>query len=124
MKITTGKPENPLNYYSRESLLSANSKLIAHLQERLKVKRFRPQEGDSLKLAYMRVFLQALQVQNSILKDQELEDLKQRLEVLEAMQAGSLLEEQGYNSDYDKSGSGCTPEFDEKDKPTENTWSL
>jgi hypothetical protein len=40
------------------------------------------------------------------------------------MQAGSLVEEQGYNSDLEKPGPGCIPEFDEKDKLTENTWSL
>jgi hypothetical protein len=101
MKTPTEKPTIPLNYSSRENLLSANSELIAQLQGRLKAKRFRPQEGDSLKLAYMRVFLQALQVQNSILKDLELEELKQRLEALEAMQAESLEKEQVYTPDYE-----------------------
>ncbi len=116
MKITTESPTILLNYSSRESLLSANSKLIAGLQDRLKAKRFRPQDGDSLRLAYMRVFLQALQVQNSILKDQELEDLKQRLEVLEAMQAGSpaIVEEEPcvFNSDSNLEGQGPEEVFD------------
>jgi hypothetical protein len=103
MKSTTGKPINRLNLLSRESLLKANSELIERLQDRLRAKRFRPQEGDGIKLAYMRVFLQALQVQNAILKDQEIEDLKQRLEVLEAMQAGNLaaIEDPVYNSNIE-----------------------
>lgn len=101
MKTTIGKPKSPLNLLSRESLLEANSDLIEQLLARLKVKRFRPQEGDSLKLAYMRVFLQALQVQNSILRDLELEDIKQRLEALEAMQIESLVKEQVYTPDYE-----------------------
>jgi len=45
----------------------------------LKAKRFCPQEGDSFKLAYMRVFLQVFEVQNTILKDSEIEDIKERL---------------------------------------------
>jgi hypothetical protein len=72
----------------------------------------------------MRVFLQALQVQNSILKDQELEDLKERLEVLEAMQAGSLAEEQGYNLGPERPGPSGVPEFEERDQLKENTWSI
>lgn len=115
MKTTTGHPTIPLNYSSRESLLSANSELITQLQDRLRAKRFRPQEGDRSRLAHLRLFLQALQVQNSILKDLELEDLKQRLEVLEAMQAVSLPEEQGYNSDLERLP-GCISEFEERGK--------
>ena len=114
MKITTGTPKTPLNYSSRESLLIANSKLLSQLQERLAAKRFRANPADPIKLSYMRVFLQALQVQNSLLRDQELEDLKQRLEVLEAMQAGSLEEDQGYNSDLERFEPGSVPEFEEQ----------
>lgn len=123
MKITVGAPQTPSYLRSRESLLSANSELISQLQDRLKAKRFRPQEGDSLRLAYMRVFLQALQVQNSILKDQELEDLKQRLEVLEAMQAGVLAEDKVYSSDLERPEPGNISDFEEQDE-LEDTWSL
>jgi hypothetical protein len=98
MGNASGKPMNCSNILSRESLLKANSELIEQLQNRLRAKRFRPQEGDSIKLAYMRVFIQALQVQNSILKDSELEELQRRLEALENMQAGSHTGEQFYNS--------------------------
>ncbi|WP_292390365.1 hypothetical protein [Methanosarcina sp. UBA5] len=89
MKIASSNAISPSNLLTRESLLKANSELIGHLQNRFRAKRFRPQEGDSVKLAYMRVFIQALQVQNSILKDSELEELQRRLEALENMQAGN-----------------------------------
>jgi len=49
----------------------------------LKAKRFRLQEGDSIKLAYMRVFIQALTLQNTILRDAELEELQERIKALE-----------------------------------------
>jgi hypothetical protein len=83
MKNTTVNSEFPLSFSSRESLLSANSELIEQLQGRLKVKRFRPQEGDSLKLAYIRAYIQALQLQNTILKDIELGEVEERLKALE-----------------------------------------
>lgn len=82
MKTTNSKPEFATNFSNRESLLSANSAIIKQLQGRLEAKRFRPQEGDSLKLAYIRVYLQALQIQNTILKDTELDELKTELEEL------------------------------------------
>jgi hypothetical protein len=87
MKNNASNPSNPLNLFSRDSLLSANAKLILQLQDRLKAKRFRPQEGDALKLAYIRVFIQSLTVQNSILKDMELDEIKKRLEALENSQS-------------------------------------
>ena len=78
------------DFSNRESLLSANSVLIAQLQARLKAKRFRPQEGDSIRIGYMRALIQALQCQNAILKDAELDDLKKELEELkEAMKCQS-----------------------------------
>ena len=77
-------------FSNRESLLSANSVLIAQLQARLKAKRFRPQEGDSIRIGYMRALIQALQCQNAILKDAELDELKAELEELkEAMKCQS-----------------------------------
>lgn len=93
---------NQKELLTRESLLKANSDLIEQIQIRLSGKRFRVQEGDNVKLGYMRVFIQALQVQNTILKDLELENLKERLEALEAMQSGNLAEEQIYNSDFEE----------------------
>jgi TfoX/Sxy family transcriptional regulator of competence genes len=86
MKNTMRTPINVSELLTRESLLRANSELILQLQERLKAKRFRPQKGDSLRLAYIRVFIQALQVQNVIMKDIELDEFKDRLEALESSQ--------------------------------------
>lgn len=83
MKNTITNSKLPLQFSSRKSLLSANSELIEQLQCRLNVKRFRPQEGDSLKLAYIRAYIQALQLQNVILKDIELEEIEERLKTLE-----------------------------------------
>jgi hypothetical protein len=72
-------------FSSRGALLSANSGLISQLQARLKAKRFRPQEGDSVKIGYTRALIQALQCQNAILKDVELDDLKKEIEELKDM---------------------------------------
>jgi hypothetical protein len=82
MKTDNSLPENSLNFSSRESLLKANSELIENLQKRINVKRFRPQEGDSIKLGYIRVLIQALKVQNEILKDTEIDEIKNELEDL------------------------------------------
>ena len=72
-------------FSSREALLSANSGLIGQLQARLKAKRFRPQDGDSIKIGYIRALIQALQCQNAILKDVELDDLKKEIEELKEL---------------------------------------
>ena len=85
MKTDINNPENSLNFSFRDSLLKANSELIVNLQKRIKVKRFRPQEGDSIKLGYIRVLIQALQAQNAILKDVELDDLKKEIKELKEL---------------------------------------
>jgi hypothetical protein len=82
MKNTNSCPKDSINFSSRESLLTANSELITQLRDRLKAKRFRPQNGDNIKLAYIRVYIQALQVQNAIMKDSEIEELKVEIEEL------------------------------------------
>jgi len=82
MKTDNIIPENSLNFSSRDSLLKANAELIDNLQKRINVKRFRPQEGDSIRLGYIRALIQALQAQNAILKDAELDDLKKEIEEL------------------------------------------
>jgi hypothetical protein len=86
MKSNNSILEIPLNLMFRESLLNANAELILQLQERLKAKCFRPQEGDGIKLAFMRIFIQALQAQNAIMKDTELDEFKKRLDALENSQ--------------------------------------
>jgi hypothetical protein len=76
---------NIQEFSSRESLLSVNSALITQLQDRLKAKRFRPQEGDSVRIGYIRALIQALQAQNAILKDVELDELKTEIEELKEL---------------------------------------
>jgi hypothetical protein len=85
MKTDTPIPEKPSNFSSRESLLKANSELIENLQKRINVKRFRLQEGDSIKLGYIRVLIQALKVQNDILKDAELDELKKEIDEIKEL---------------------------------------
>jgi len=82
MKTDNPIPKNSSNFSSRESLLKANAELIENLQKRINVKRFRVQEGDSIKLGYIRALIQALQVQNAILKDAELDEIKTEIEEL------------------------------------------
>lgn len=82
MKTDNIIPGNSINFSSRESLLKTNAELIDNLQKRIHVKRFRPQEGDSIKLGYIRALIQALQAQNTILKDSELDELKKEIEEL------------------------------------------
>jgi hypothetical protein len=82
MKTATNYPENSSIFSSRKFLLKANAELIENLQKRINVKRFRPQEGDSIKLGYIRALIQALQAQNAILKDAELDDLNKEIEEL------------------------------------------
>jgi hypothetical protein len=82
MKTDSNNSENSSIFFSREFLLKANAELIENLQKRINVKRFRPQEGDSIKLGYIRALIQALQAQNAILKDAELDDLKKEIEEL------------------------------------------
>jgi hypothetical protein len=76
---------NITDFSSRESLLQANSALIAQLQTRLKTKRWKVSEGENLKVAYYRVLVQALQCQNAILKDTELDDLKKEIDDLKEL---------------------------------------
>lgn len=82
MKTDSPIPKISSNFSSRESLLKANAELIGNLQKRINVKRFRPQEGDSIKLGYIRALIQALQAQNAILKDAELDEIKNEIEEL------------------------------------------
>lgn len=71
---------------NRPKLLEISSWLVDDLRSRLDVDRFREREGDSVKLQYLRVFVQAVQTHNAILKDEELDDIKERIELLEASQ--------------------------------------
>jgi hypothetical protein len=68
----------------RNELLKKSSWLVDNLHGRLSKPRFVVQENDPVKLQYYRVFIQAVQAHNAILKDEELEDIKARMELIEA----------------------------------------
>jgi hypothetical protein len=85
-----------LDFSNREALLKANSALIGQLQSRLKAKRFRPADGDTIKLGYIRALVQALTCQNAILKDAELDDLKKEMEELKEILNVNSGDKKGY----------------------------
>ncbi len=78
------------NYYQiakkidRKELLKMSSWLVDNLQGRLSKARFIVKDSDPVKLQYYRVLIQAVQVHNTILKDEELEDIRARMELIEA----------------------------------------
>lgn len=82
MKNDNSRTDDFQDFSTRDRLLRANSELIYNLQKRINVKRFRVQEGDSIKLGYIRALIQALQVQNAILKDAELDKLRAEIQEL------------------------------------------
>lgn len=139
VKSIAESPEPALEIYSRDDLLRANGEIIKQLQARIKGKRFRVQEGDLIKIQYLKTLIYALKCANEILKDAQLEEFDRRLKIIEevynagpalesmqaeSIQAGSLIEEQGYNSDLERPGPGNISEFEERDELTEDTWNL
>lgn len=73
--------ESPkLGKTERYELIQSNKALIKSLEKRLKAKRFIVREGDYQKQGYIRLLIQALKVQNEILKDFEIDDLKKEIE--------------------------------------------
>lgn len=85
MKNDINNPDELKNYQCRESLLNHNAELLSDIKKKIGLKRFKVSEGDGVKLAYMRVYVQAIQAQASILKDLELNDLKVELEELKEL---------------------------------------
>lgn len=67
------------DFSNHDSLLSANAALITQLQNRLQVKRFRANENDNSKLEYMKTLSEALKVQNEILANAELDEIKEEI---------------------------------------------
>jgi hypothetical protein len=66
----------------RYELIQSNKVLIKNLEKRLKAKRFIVREGDYQKQGYIRLLIQALKVQNEILKDAEIDEIKTEIEDL------------------------------------------
>ncbi len=67
----------------RYQLLKMSGWMVEHLHNRLSRAKFVVKDSDSVKLQYYRVFLQAVQTHNSIIKDEDLDDIKTRLELIE-----------------------------------------
>lgn len=69
----------------RYELIQSNKVLIKNLEKRLKAKRFIVREGDYQKQGYIRLLIQALKVQNDILKDAELDELKKEIDEIKEL---------------------------------------
>jgi hypothetical protein len=72
-----------LTVLDRDAALRLASDLIIRLHRRTCPVRFREQTGDRTRVAYARVLVSALQSYGVLLRDDEIEQLKQRIEALE-----------------------------------------
>jgi len=67
----------------RDAALRLASDLVIRLHRRTCSARFREQSGDRTRVAYARVLVSAIQTYAVLLRDDEIEQLKQRVEALE-----------------------------------------
>ena len=70
---------------TRDDVLRLSSHLIQSLHKRIDVTRFKQQSSDGAKLSHIRALIAVLQVYGALLRDDELETLKQRVETLERL---------------------------------------
>lgn len=68
----------------RNELLKRSAWLVDSIHGRLSKPKFMVYDNDPVKLQYYRVYIQAVQTHNAILKDEELEEIKARMELIEA----------------------------------------
>lgn len=80
--------EKKIARMDREELLQVAGDLVNFLYRRTCAERFREQETDKARTAYARVLVAAIQAYGGILKDGELDDMKRRLDALEAAKRG------------------------------------
>ena len=73
----------------RDAALRLASDLVIRLHRRTCSERFREQSGDRTRVAYARVLVSALQSYGVLLRDDEIEQLKQRIEALERIKGES-----------------------------------
>jgi len=78
-----------LTVLDRDAALRLASDLIIRLHRRTCPVRFREQNGDRTRVAYARVLVSALQSYGVLLRDDEIEQLKQRIEALERIKGES-----------------------------------
>jgi hypothetical protein len=74
---------------SRGDLLRISTQLIEDLKNRVFVDRFKVREGDEMKLKYLRILVEAIKGHASILKDEDMDDIKRRLAHLENTTGGN-----------------------------------
>ena len=70
---------------TRDDVLRLSSHLIRALHGRVSVARFKVQSSDGAKLSHVRALIAVLQVYGALLRDDELEVLKMRIEALERL---------------------------------------
>jgi hypothetical protein len=80
---TDGLPKKIPDRMSRDDILRLSSHLIKSLHTRVSVTRFKEQKSDGAKLSHIRALIAVLQVYGALLRDDEIETLKQRVEALE-----------------------------------------
>jgi hypothetical protein len=78
-----------LTILDRDSALRLASDLIIRLHRRTCPNRFREQNGDRTRVAYARVLVSALQTYGVLLRDDEIEQVKQRIDALERIKGES-----------------------------------
>jgi hypothetical protein len=69
----------------RDATLRLASDLVIRLHQRISTERFREQNGDRTRVAYTRVLVSALQTYGVLLRDDEIEILKERIDALERL---------------------------------------
>lgn len=75
------EPGEPL---TREELAAMTSDILKKLHARATAARFYPKDSDQSLMAIVRAFVQGVTALNSVIKDQDLEDVERRLAALEA----------------------------------------
>lgn len=71
---------------NRNETLTVSSGIIQQLASRLTTERFRARDSDPARLAYVRALASIMQIHASLLRDRDLDDLKDRISKLEASQ--------------------------------------
>jgi len=84
-----------LTRLDREELLQLTSDLIEYLHGRACGPRFRPYPTDKDRAAFQRVMVAAISAYGSILKDEEIDSIKRRIDALEQVKSPEKEPEKG-----------------------------
>jgi hypothetical protein len=77
---TSSQPDKKI---SREQLMAMTSEVLKTLHHRTVAHRFKPSQHDNPRLAYARATIAAVQAYTTLLRDDEIDSLKRRIEALE-----------------------------------------